>query len=223
MVGFCVDVVQIPCLLTALYGSLLPSCLQNLWIRPHATFMTNWNYRKTFQIPRHPSLLPEDMQENTCGMYNLHLMWYWGCKWKPEINFLNFNEEIRHLLQDGSEWASKSAALHLSIEKILCWLEKKAWVVRLTEMKTSVVNPISPWPCSLSHPQNPQFDIGLPGAVEICLLLKFCFLSGKHCSVLLSTCWVSMRCSPSTLCWGFDCNPKSSKPDLISFKEHLRC
>lgn len=44
---------------------------------------------------------------------------------KPcEINFLTFNEEIRHPLQDGSEQAPNLAALYLSIEKAVSLLTR---------------------------------------------------------------------------------------------------
>lgn len=40
-----------------------------------------------------------------------------GARKPCEISFLKFNEEKRHSLQEGSEWAPNLAALHLSTEK----------------------------------------------------------------------------------------------------------
>lgn len=52
--------------------------------------------------------------------------------------------------------------------------------------------------CIPSHSQSPQPGVRLPRVVDICSLLKWCSLSGKL-SWFTSTCWVWVRCRPSTI------------------------
>lgn len=52
--------------------------------------------------------------------------------------------------------------------------------------------------CIPSHSQSPQSGVSLSRVVDICLLLKRCSLSGKQ-SWFILTCWVWVRCRPSTI------------------------
>lgn len=52
--------------------------------------------------------------------------------------------------------------------------------------------------CIPSHSQSPQSGVSLSLVVDICQLLKWCSLRGKQ-SWFTLTCWVWVRCRPSTI------------------------
>lgn len=140
---------------------------------------------------------------------------------KPcEITFLRFNEE-KTSLQEGSEWALNSVVWHLSTEKAVSLLTRaEGWGVK-THKDICCESHFS-LTCRVSHTQNLLYGGDLPGLVGICLLLKWGSQGGKQGSAVLSTCCISLPCSPSALSGGVRAIPRESNlTDLIQIASRM--